>query len=103
MRVPYQRLLAFLMLAVPRRGCAAMLLLALVVHLSVLNQAPESAYFADTLQAWVPDPGRCDGIRARERARRPVRRAGRVDRRNRCSRSQAKRSDQGPADALCGL
>jgi hypothetical protein len=29
-----------------------MLLLALVVHLSVLNQAPASAYFADTLQAW---------------------------------------------------
>ena len=44
--------LAMLMLAVPRRGCAAMLLLALVVHLSVLNQAPASAYFADTLQAW---------------------------------------------------
>jgi hypothetical protein len=45
-------LLAILMLAVPRRGCAAMLLIALVVHLSVLNQAPASAYFADTLQAW---------------------------------------------------
>ena len=45
-------LLALLMLAVPRRGCAAVLLLALVVHLSVLNQAPASAYFADTLQAW---------------------------------------------------
>jgi VanZ family protein len=45
-------LLALLMLTVPRRGCAAMLLLALVVHLSVLNQAPASAYFADTLQAW---------------------------------------------------
>jgi ABC-type branched-subunit amino acid transport system permease subunit len=45
-------LLALLMLAVPRRGCAAMLLIALVVHLSVLNQAPASAYFADTLQAW---------------------------------------------------
>jgi VanZ family protein len=45
-------LLALLMLAVPRRGCAAMLLLALVIHLSVLNQAPASAYFADTLQAW---------------------------------------------------
>ena len=45
-------ILAMLMLAVPRRGCAAMLLLALVVHLSVLNQAPASAYFADTLQAW---------------------------------------------------
>jgi VanZ family protein len=44
--------LAMLMLAVPRRGCAAMLMLALVVHLSVLNQAPASAYFADTLQAW---------------------------------------------------
>jgi VanZ family protein len=45
-------LLSLLMLAVPRRGCAAMLLLALVVHLAVLNQAPASAYFADTLQAW---------------------------------------------------
>jgi hypothetical protein len=44
--------LALLMLPVPRRGCAAVLLLALVVHLSVLNQAPASVYFADTLQAW---------------------------------------------------
>lgn len=45
-------LLAMLMLAVPRRGCAAMLLLALVVHLAVLNQAPASAYFTVTLQEW---------------------------------------------------
>jgi VanZ family protein len=45
-------LLALLMLPVPRRGCAAILLMALVVHLSVLNQAPASAYFADTLAAW---------------------------------------------------
>jgi len=45
-------LLAMLMLAVPRRGCAAVLLLVLVVHLSVLNQSPASAYFTDTLQAW---------------------------------------------------
>jgi VanZ family protein len=45
-------LLALMMIAVPRRGCAAMLLLALVVHLSVLNQAPASAYFTQTLQAW---------------------------------------------------
>ena len=45
-------LLALMMVAVPRRGCAAVLLLALVVHLSVLNQAPASAYFADTLAAW---------------------------------------------------
>jgi VanZ family protein len=44
--------LAMLLLALPRRGCAALLLLALVLHLSLLNQAPESAYFADTLQAW---------------------------------------------------
>ena len=45
-------LLSMLMLPVPRRGCAAVLLLVLVVHLSVLNQAPASAYFTDTLQAW---------------------------------------------------
>lgn len=45
-------LLAMLMLAVPRRGCAAVLLLALVVHLSVLNQASPSAYFTHTLQTW---------------------------------------------------
>ena len=45
-------LLAMLMLAVPRRGCAAVLLLVLVLHLSVLNQSPASAYFTDTLQAW---------------------------------------------------
>ena len=42
--------LAFL--PVPRRGCAALVLLALVVHLSLLNQAPASAYFAQTLQTW---------------------------------------------------
>jgi VanZ family protein len=45
-------ILAMLMLWVPRRGCAAMLLLVLVIHLSVLNQAPASAYFTVTLQAW---------------------------------------------------
>lgn len=45
-------LLALLMLTVPRRGCAAVLLMALGVHLTVLNQAPASAYFTDTLQAW---------------------------------------------------
>lgn len=42
--------LAFVWL--PRRGCAALMLLALGIHLTVLNQAPTSAYFADTLQAW---------------------------------------------------
>ncbi|MDE2606627.1 MAG: VanZ family protein [Burkholderiales bacterium] len=45
-------LLALVTLPVPRRGCAALLLLALVVHLALLNQAPASAYFTDTLQAW---------------------------------------------------
>jgi VanZ family protein len=44
--------LSGLALPVPRRGCAAVLLAVLVVHLSVLNQAPASAYFTDTLQAW---------------------------------------------------
>ena len=39
-------------LPLPRRGCAALLLLALVVHLSMLNQAPASAYFTQTLQTW---------------------------------------------------
>ena len=29
-----------------------MLLLVLVLHLSLLNQAPASAYFAQTLQTW---------------------------------------------------
>ncbi|MBK0391127.1 VanZ family protein [Ramlibacter algicola] len=44
--------LALLLLALPRRGSAAVLLLALALHLSLLNQAPTSAYFAHTLQAW---------------------------------------------------
>lgn len=45
-------LAALSLVALPRRGCAAVLLLALAAHLSLLNQAPESAYFAHTLQAW---------------------------------------------------
>lgn len=44
--------LPLLLLRVPRRGCAALVLLALVVHLSLLNQAPASAYFAQTLKTW---------------------------------------------------
>jgi VanZ family protein len=44
--------LALAFVGMPRRGCAALMLVALAVHLSVLNQAPASAYFADTLQAW---------------------------------------------------
>lgn len=44
--------LALLMLALPRRTCAAVLLLALAWHLALLNQAPTSAYFAQTLQIW---------------------------------------------------
>ena len=45
-------LLALVFLPVPRRACAALVLLALMLHLSVLNQAPASAYFAHTLQTW---------------------------------------------------
>lgn len=37
---------------VPWRASAALLVLALGVSLSVLNQAPEGAYFAQTLQTW---------------------------------------------------
>jgi len=44
--------LALLMMALPRRACAAVLLLALTWHLALLNQAPTSAYFAQTLQIW---------------------------------------------------
>ena len=45
-------MLAMVLVAMPRRGCAALLLLALMLHLSLLNQAPASAYFAQTLQTW---------------------------------------------------
>jgi hypothetical protein len=38
-----------LLLFAPRRLCAALLLVGLVLQLSLLNQAPESAYFAQTL------------------------------------------------------
>jgi hypothetical protein len=41
-----------LLLPVSRRACAAIVLLALMLHLSLLNQAPASAYFAHTLQTW---------------------------------------------------
>lgn len=37
---------------VPMRVSAALLCLALGVDLSIINQAPEGAYFAQTLQAW---------------------------------------------------
>ncbi|MET0186693.1 MAG: VanZ family protein [Achromobacter sp.] len=40
------------LVAAPRRLCAALLLIALMLHLALLNQAPESAYFAQTLATW---------------------------------------------------
>ena len=33
-------------------GCIAVMLAALVLQLALLNQAPEGAYFAQTLQTW---------------------------------------------------
>jgi VanZ family protein len=45
-------LLAILSLPVSRRACAALVLLALMLNLSLLNQAPASAYFTHTLQTW---------------------------------------------------
>jgi VanZ family protein len=44
--------LAALLLPVPQRVCAALLLLALAVHMGLLNQAPTGAYLAQTLQTW---------------------------------------------------
>jgi VanZ family protein len=44
--------MAMLLVLLPRRGDAGILLLVLVVHLSMLNQAPTSAYFAQTLKTW---------------------------------------------------
>lgn len=44
--------LAALLLPVRRRGAAVLTLLALTIHLGLLNQAPASAYFAQTLQTW---------------------------------------------------
>ena len=40
------------LLALGRRGAAALALLALTIQLSLLNQAPAGAYFAQTLQTW---------------------------------------------------
>lgn len=44
--------LAVLLLALPRRAAAALTLLALAMHLGLLNQAPADPYFAQTLQTW---------------------------------------------------
>ena len=44
--------LAALMIALPQRVCAVLLLVLLTVHLALLNDAPASAYFAQTLLVW---------------------------------------------------
>ena len=44
--------LALLTLPLRRRGAAALALLVLSIQLALLNQAPASAYFAQTLQTW---------------------------------------------------
>ncbi len=44
--------LSLVLALVPWRASAALLLLSLGIYLSVLNQAPEGVYFAQTLQAW---------------------------------------------------
>lgn len=45
-------LLALAAAALPRRAATALALLALAVQLALLNQAPASPYFAQTLQIW---------------------------------------------------
>jgi len=44
--------LALVLLNLSARSNAALMLLALGIYLSVINQAPTNAYFAQTLQAW---------------------------------------------------
>lgn len=44
--------LAGLLARLPNRACPSLVLLGLGVYLSILNQAPESPYFAQTLQDW---------------------------------------------------
>jgi VanZ family protein len=44
--------LAPLLALVPTRACPSLVLLGLGVYLSILNQAPENPYFAQTLQEW---------------------------------------------------
>ena len=44
--------IAAALLAAPRRLCAALALIAVVVQLGLINGAPESAYFAQTLATW---------------------------------------------------
>ena len=44
--------LSLLLVALPRRVCVAVLLLALALQLSILNLAPANPYFAQTLQTW---------------------------------------------------
>jgi len=43
---------ALMLCAAPSRVCAALVLLALGIYLSVINQAPTSTYFEQTLQTW---------------------------------------------------
>ena len=43
---------ALVLLPFKRKGAAAIALIAIGVQLALLNQAPESAYFAQTLQTW---------------------------------------------------
>jgi len=44
--------LAAVLLWLPQRVCFLVLLLVLTLHLNLLNDAPTSAYFAETLQTW---------------------------------------------------
>lgn len=44
--------LALVLTVLPQRVCMALLLVALVLQISLLNQAPASPYFAQTLQTW---------------------------------------------------
>ena len=45
-------ILALALTPLTRRACVSLAMLAVVIHLSLLNPVPASAYFVQTLQAW---------------------------------------------------
>jgi hypothetical protein len=45
-------MMALLCLALPRKWCLGLLVVALVWQLSLINSAPETPYFAQALQSW---------------------------------------------------
>lgn len=50
--LPLAALAALALARLPRRGCALLLVVGLLVQLLLLNMAPQNPYYANTLQVW---------------------------------------------------